>query len=134
MKQRVNDFFKSHKNIWIDLAWLFGILVFVVTSYLVFKPIYRLPNVVDGLASRIYIYTLILAWLITGIFLFINKKLNMKNTLLMLFILAVILRVAYMLITPYNYRQHDTVTEWNDGHEYYAWIIYTTGGLPERIF
>ena len=131
MKKRVSDFFRNNKRIWIDLAWLFGALVFITVSYLVFKPYYRIPNVVDGLASRIYIYTLILAWIITGIFLYKYKKLNMKTLLCMLFVMAVILRVAYMLITPYNYRQHDTVTPYGDGHENYAWIIYETGGLPE---
>ena len=131
MKKRVSDFFKAHKNIWIDLAVLSGILLFIITSYLIFKPIYRLPDLQDGFASRIFIYTLLIGWVITVIFLWIHKKLNMKTVLLMFLILATILRVGYMLITPYNYRQHDTVTPYGDGHENYAWIIYETGGLPE---
>lgn len=122
-------FFKNHKRLWIDLLVLFCTLIFVSACYLIFKPIYRIEGIQDGFASRMFVYVLILAWLITGLILYFNKKLTFNRFLFMLFLLAVLLRVAYMLITPFNYRQHDTTGD--VGHEAYASIIYKTWQLPD---
>lgn len=121
-------FFVRNKRNWIDLLVLFCSLVFVSICYLIFKPYYRLDGLIDGFASRLFIYGSISILFIAGIILFVRKKLTPNRLLFMLFILAILLRVAYMLITPFNYRQHDTTG--SVGHEAYARIIYETGGLP----
>ena len=124
----MKEFFVKNKRNWIDLLVLFCSLVFISICYLIFKPIYRIEGVADGFASRIFIYTAIFGWIIALIVLFSRKKLTLNRFLFLLFILAILLRVAYMLITPFDYRQHDTTGP--VGHEAYAGTIYYTGGLP----
>jgi len=121
-------FFIKNKRNWIDLLVLFCSLIFICICYLIFKPYYRIEGLADGFVSRIFIYSSILIWLVVGIILYKRKKLTFNRLLFMLFILAILLRIAYMLITPFNYRQHDTTGE--VGHEAYALTIFKTGGLP----
>lgn len=128
----MKEFFIRNKRNWIDLLVLFCALVFVSACYLIFKPYFFIEGYIDGFASKIFIYCCIAIWLTVGIVLYIKKKLTFNRFLFMLFILAILLRVAYMLITPFNYRQHDTYYEYdNDFHFNYAETIYRTGKLPD---
>ncbi len=59
-----------------------------------------------------------------------TKRLTMGKFLFCLLIAGYILRVGYMLYTPAVARQQDTYTKNFDGHEAYAWTIFSTGKLP----
>lgn len=60
----------------------------------------------------------------------IAKRLTTRNVVILLLIIGFIMRVGYMLYTPASSRQHDTFSKNFDGHEAYAWTIFSTGKLP----
>ena len=70
MKQKLSSFFKNHKNVWIDLAVLFGLFLFIIISYLAFKPYYWVDQHEDGFYARIYTYALLFGWVVTVVFLY----------------------------------------------------------------
>ena len=43
------------------------------------------------------------------------------------------MELNYMLITPYNYRQHDVFSHTIAGHEGYALTIFKTGQMPTKV-
>lgn len=59
-----------------------------------------------------------------------TKRLTTRKIIIILMILGFIMRVGYMLYTPASSRQHDTFSKNFDGHEAYAWTIFSTGKLP----
>ena len=127
----MKDFIKKHQRILIDIAVLFAVFLFVFISYFIFKPLYfRNGNIgtTDGIIPRLYIFMCLTALVITGAVLKIKNKLTIEVLLFLIFLVGVVMQLNYMLITPVNYRQHDVGGD--DGHEAYAWILYTTGKLP----
>lgn len=127
----MKDFIKKHQRILIDIAVLFAVFLFVFLSYFIFKPLYFRngnPGTTDGIINRSYVFILLGALVVTGVVLRIKNKLTIEILLFLIFLVGVVMQLNYMLITPYNYRQHDVLGD--DGHEAYAWILYTTGKLP----
>lgn len=131
----MKNFIKNHKRILIDIAVLASAFIFVFASYFIFKPLYfksdALPASTDGVINRIYVYVCLTAIVITGVVLKIKGKLTIELTLFLIFLLGVVMQLNYMLITPFNYRQHDVLGD--EGHEAYAWILYATGKLPNVV-
>ena len=127
--------FSNHKRLFTDILVLIGVFVFVFISYFVFKPLYFASDSgygpFDGLIPRIYITILLLAIVTTGIILGFYKKLNIEILLFLIFLFGVVMQLNYMLITPYNYRQHDVLSD--VGHQGYATILYQTGKLPTKV-
>ena len=68
--------------------------------------------------------------LFAGAFLAASGKLTKERLVALLFAVGVILRIAYMLYTPASVRQQDTYSSNFNGHEAYAWTIFSTGKLP----
>ena len=131
-------FFNKHKQLFIDILVMFGLFLFVFLSYFFFKPLYAksaLPfkTSTDGVVIRAYIFLLLFAIVVTGITLGIKHKLTYHRLLFLIFLFGVVMQLNYMLITPYNYRQHDVFSHNDAGHEGYAWTIYSTGGLPTQV-
>ncbi len=58
------------------------------------------------------------------------KRLNTRMLVFVLLLAGFIVRVGYMLYTAAPTRQQDTYTKNFDGHEAYAWTIFSTGKLP----
>lgn len=113
---------------------VFWLILFVATFllYAIVKP-HLFTDVTwarQGVVAQSITVVLLLIIAIVAIILYINKKLNAKNIIRLLIIAGYIIRLGYMLITPANCRQHDTFTGNYDGHETYAWILYSTGKLP----
>ena len=134
----MKEFFLKHKQLLIDLAVFVGLFLFVCLSYFIFKPLYFKGNLpfktsTDGVVVRVYIFTLLFGIVISGIILKLRNKLTFHRLLFLIFLFGVVLQLNYMLITPYNYRQHDVLSSSNAGHEGYAWTIYTTGALPIQL-
>ena len=132
----MKKFIGKHKKIFIDILILFGLFLFVCLSYFIFKPLYfRSENgglgSVDGIIPRIYIVFLLLAIVTTGVILGVLKRLNIKTLFFLIFLFGVVMQLNYMLITPFNYRQHDVLGD--VGHQGYAVTLYQTGKLPTTL-
>lgn len=92
-------------------------------SYLIFKKFYFRDTYysgasMDGIPAKVFIAILLGGIGIAAVILFVKKKLNFANIVFLIFLTGVVLKIGYMLITPYNYRQHDTLGD--VGHEAYA--------------
>ena len=133
----MKSFLIKHKRLLIDIAVLFATFVFVFASYFIFKPLYFRDDVgvgsTDGVIPRIFIYICLAALIITGVILKIKNKLTIKVLLLLIFILGMLMELNYMLITPFNYRQHDVFSYNNAGHEGYALTLFKTGQMPTQV-
>ena len=134
----MKEFIAKHKQLLIDLLVFIILLWFVVVSYFIFKPLYPRSSLglkmsSDGEIARGYIFVLLFAIVVTGIVLKLKNKLTFHRLLFLIFLFGVVMQLDYMLITPYNYRQHDVFSSSNAGHQGYAWTIYTTGQLPTQV-
>lgn len=106
------------------------ISVFFVTLilFLVFKPLYTMER--NGMAAQMAGGIFIVGCLFVGAYLKMSGRLIRRRTVVLLFVIGVALRIVYMLYTPANTRQYDTWSSNFNGHEAYAWTLFTTGKLP----
>ena len=133
----MKSFLIKHKRLLLDIAILFGVFVFVFLSYFIFKPLYFREDVhigsTDGVIPRIYIYTCLAIVILTGVILKIKNKLTIEMVLFLIFLVGMLMELNYMLITPYNYRQHDVFSYNLAGHEGYALTLFKTGQMPTQV-
>ena len=133
----MKEFVSKHKRLLIDLIVMISVFLFVFIAYFIFKPLYSRSVIgfgsIDGIIPRIFIYLCVLAIATTGIVLRIKGKLTFEILLFLIFLLGVVMQLNYMLITPFNYRQHDVFSYNDAGHQGYAWTIYSTGKLPTQV-
>lgn len=104
--------------------------LFTLIAYLIFKPMYEVGGIRRGVISQAFTMLMILVTVSVAFVLKLKNKLNFEMIILFMIIISFLIRVGYMLNTPYNCRQYDTVSTNMNGHEAYSWIIYTTGQLP----
>ena len=132
----MKSFIIKHKRLLLDIAVLFSVFLFVFISYFVFKPLYFKSDAkigsTDGVIPRIYIFICLALVIITGVVLKLKNKLTIEILLFLIFLLGVLMQLNYMLITPYNYRQHDVFSHNDAGHQGYAFIIYS-GKMPTLV-
>ncbi|MCD8372808.1 MAG: hypothetical protein LUD27_05870 [Clostridia bacterium] len=104
--------------------------VFAVTVLLFFlvKPYYTTWH--DGSVAQGVAVIAIGIDAFVAVYLAVNKKLNAKTAVILMFIAGTALRIGYMLYTPASTRQQDTFSSNANGHEAYAWTIFSTGSLP----
>ena len=133
----MKQFLNKHKRILIDIAVLFSVFIFVFGSYFIFKPLYFSKDAgfgsTDGIIARIYIICCIFVLFAIGFVLKLKNRLSIETTLFLIFMLGVLIELNYMLITPYNYRQHDVFSYNIAGHEGYALTIFKTGSMPTQV-
>ena len=133
----MKEFIGKNKRLLIDLLVMVCVFLFVFISYFIFKPLYFKSAVgfgsTDGIIPRVYVFTLLLGIITTGVILRIKNKLTIELTLFLIFLVGIVMQLNYMLITPFDYRQHDVFSSTNAGHQGYAWTIYTTGKLPTQV-
>ena len=133
----MKEFLIKHKRLLIDIAVLIGIFFYIFFSYFIFKPLFFVDDVgfgsTNGVISRVYIYLCLLGVIGVGVFLKIKNHLSVETALFLIFLIGVIMQLNYMLITPYNYRQHDVFSYNLAGHQGYALTIYKTGALPTQV-
>ena len=129
-------FLIKHKRILIDIAVLLAVFIFVFASYFIFKPLYFRDNVkvgsTDGVIPRVFIIICLALVIIAGIILKIKNQLNVETLLFLIFLVGVLMQLNYMLITPFNYRQHDVFSYNDAGHQGYAFIVYS-GKMPTQV-
>lgn len=114
--------------------WLFealayvGVFVLSVVAFLTLKPYISVGRV--GAVAQCILWVAILLCIGFIAYLGMAKKLTTGRLIGLLLLIGVLLRIGYMLYTPASYRQHDTFSKNHDGHEAYAWTIFSTGALP----
>ena len=130
----MKSFIIKHKRLLIDIAVLFSTFIFVFASYFIFKPLYfRTVGSTDGIIPRVFIYTCLAIVILVGVLLKLKNKLSIETLLFLIFIVGMLMELNYMLITPYNYRQHDVFSHTIAGHEGYALTIFKTGKMPTQV-
>lgn len=130
----MKSFIIKHKRLLIDTLVLISTFIFVFASYFIFKPLYfRNVGSIDGIIPRIFIYTSLAIVILVGVFLKLKNKLSIETLLFLIFIVGMLMELNYMLITPYNYRQHDVFSHNIAGHEGYALTIFKTGQMPTQV-
>lgn len=124
------DFIKKKKTLFIELAFYLVIFVFTFIAYLFIKPQYSVMR--NGVVAQIFTITCVSITLFIFFILKKAQKLNESSIILFMILISYFIRLGYMLYTPNigNLRQYDTFIDTLDGHEGYAWTIFTTGKLP----
>ncbi|MBQ8295201.1 MAG: hypothetical protein IJX87_02070 [Clostridia bacterium] len=124
----------ERKNLSYKHAFLWELLlyigVFVVTTALFFILRPRMQQLRNGVTAQM-LMVISLGLIASFIsYMGVTKRLTAKKLILLLLLAGFVLRVGYMLYTPASARQQDTYTKNFDGHEAYAWTLFTTGRLP----
>ncbi len=118
-------FFKVLKYIGLFLA----LTVVTTIFFYIVKPLYEFEGRKGAVAQCIGVAGFVIVILVAA-YCKIKGEMTPDVLLKLILISGYILRLAYMLATPVNVRQHDTYNGDLTGHEAYAWIIYSTGKLP----
>ena len=108
-------------------AFLLTFLLFVTLKPLVEAEEYAIRAGV--VAQALTVFTLCVC-VCVGAWLYAKKRLTPHAVLLLLLVAGYALRAGYMLYTGAATRQQDTYTPNFDGHEAYAWTVFSTGKLP----
>lgn len=115
-----------------ELAFWVGALFFTLALFLALKPLVK----AEEYSIRAGVVAQSLMVVVLGVcgslcaYWFFTKRLTAKRVIILLFVVGYALRVGYMLYTGAATRQQDTYTKNFDGHEAYAWTIFSTGKLP----
>ena len=129
----LQDVKKEKKNLSVLWEGLLYIFVFLLTLilFLVFKPLTETKYIRNGVVAQSFMAVGIGGCILFAAYMGMSKRLTARKILILLLIVGYIVRVGYMLYTPAATRQQDTYTPNFDGHEAYAWTIFSKGQLPE---
>lgn len=105
-----------------------GVFILTLVLFLTLKPYIDFHR--NGTVAQTLVAMGLFLCVLAGIVLRWQRKLNAKSLLVLMLVAGYILRVGYMLYTAASARQYDTWTKHFDGHEAYAWTIFSTGALP----
>lgn len=83
-----------------------------------------------GALAQIVTLLLMTPFIVLIAYMGITKRLTARRLVFLLLCMGIVLRIGYMLYTPAATRQQDTFSKNHNGHEAYAWTIFTTGKLP----
>jgi len=111
-----------------ELALYAGVFLLTLILFLIIKPFYATER--NGMVAQAFTAVVIGSCGFAGLVLAADKKMTARKLVVLLFIVGVALRIGYMLYTPATARQQDTFSKNFDGHEAYAWTIFSTGKLP----
>ncbi len=115
-----------------ELAFWTGALLLTLLLFLTLKPLVVKEEyaVRAGVVAQALLVFTLCTCVCVGAYLCAKKRLTARAVLLLLLVAGYALRVGYMLYTGAATRQQDTYTQNFDGHEAYAWTIFSTGKLP----
>ena len=115
-----------------ELAFWAGALFLTLTLFFAFKPLVEAKeySIRAGVVAQSLMTFVLGVCAALCAYWFFTKRLTAKRVLLLLLVAGYALRVGYMLYTGAATRQQDTYTKNFDGHEAYAWTIFSTGKLP----
>ena len=118
---------KGIRYVCISVTCLSAFLL-TLSLYLLLKP--QIEWYRRGTVAYAFIALTCAPTIALGTYWTVTKKLTYKRLTTLLIIVAFALRMGYVLYTPAATRQHDTFSPNFDGHEAYAWTIFSTGKLP----
>ena len=115
-----------------ELVFWVGTLLFTLALFLAIKPLIEAEkySIRTGVVAQSLMVVVLGVCGALCAYWFATKKLTAKRVIILLFVAGYALRVGYMLYTGAATRQQDTYTKNFDGHEAYAWTIFSTGKLP----
>ena len=120
------------QNIWvkvgIEAAIYATVFLLAILAYWTVKPLIAVQS--RGFVAQVIMGLAILLCLGFVAYMGATKRLTTRTIILVFMIIGLIMRLGYVLYTPATYRQHDTFSKNFDGHEAYAWTIFSTGKLP----
>ena len=116
------------KNLFIFL----GAFSFIFVLYFCLKPFYKVGGIENGVIARSFEAFILVGIILSGLILKIKKRLTFNRFIILILTLSLTISLFYMLVTPYNVRQHDTVSTNNDGHMDYALSFYYYMRLPNH--
>ena len=105
-----------------------GVLAVTMLAYFLIKPYIDFQH--RGMFAQSFMVVTIAVICVFIAYLGMTKRLTLRKFLVLLLAMGLVLRLGYILYTAGVARQHDTFTPNEDGHEAYAWILFTTGKLP----
>lgn len=132
MEETLHNGKRAWKKALAEAGLYAGVFLLTLVLFLTVKPFISPEevNVRAGVVAQSLMAVAIAACLCVGGYFALCKKLTTKRSVILLLIIGYVLRVGYMLYTAASARQQDTYTKNFDGHEAYAWTIFTTGKLP----
>jgi hypothetical protein len=112
--------------------WFRPALPYVLTGFAVLLSYILLELILNVRGDMLQI--IMLAGILICAVLFINnmikKPCNTERVILAIMIAGIIMRIGYMLYTPYQFRGHDIGSMEDPGHLTYIYKIYSTWSLP----
>ncbi len=114
----------------VEAGVYFSALLLTAILFIFLKPM--MTEIRKGVYAQTFIAVSLCACIAVIAYLGMTKRLTVGKVTVLLLIVGYVLRVGYMLYTPVATRQQDTFTKNFDGHEAYAWTIFSTGKLPEN--
>jgi len=118
------------KKVLAEAGLYFGAFLLTFVLFMTLKPLVRTEGTRMGVASQAVIAVLIAGVFLFGGYLALGKKLTAKRVIVLMLAVGYLLRAGYMLYTSAATRQYDTYSKNFDGHEAYAWTLFSTGKLP----
>ncbi len=106
----------------------FGVLLLTLLLFWAVKPLLLLVR--KGTVAQAMIALGLAGCVLFLSYMGMTNRLTRRQILLVMLVAGYIIRVGYMLYTPAYTRQQDTFSSNYDGHEAYAWTIFSTGKLP----
>ena len=124
---------RGWKRIGIEAAIYTSVLLLTFFLFLIFKPMINTHSL--GFAAQLFMTLCIVGCLVFISYMGATKRLTTGHVIVILLLIGFVLRVGYMLYTPAAVRQMDTYSynkrkNLHNGHEGYAWTIFSTGKLP----
>ena len=110
------------------------VLVFIYLSYTIIKPLNKQFNTTNGMVAKAYIAILFTITVFSYLFLLFKKKNTFEVNIFYIMLVALLIRLCYMLYTSGHTRQYDTWSNNHNGHYDYALFIYENWHLPTTTF
>ncbi len=115
-------------GVWAELCLYVGVFLLTFLLFFAVKPLLNVQR--KGAIAQTVIALGLAGCIAFVAYLGMTKRLTAGRILFVMLLAGYLLRVGYMLYTPANCRQQDTFSKNYDGHEAYAWTIFSTGKLP----
>ncbi len=115
--------------VWKEASLYAAAFLAALVCFLVFKPYYEIDGT-HAIAAQSFAALLLGGCVLWGAYLKLSGKLTPARLTAIFLFAGFVLRLSYLLSTPASMRQHDTYTPRGDGHEGYAWTLFSTGKLP----
>ncbi len=133
MKRKTSNDFKIAPSIKQETIknQLLPYLLCAIAILVFYSLFYEMALVQDGLQLERLMINSIIVLVAVLLLLILFKRITFFNALVIIIVIGFIMRVGYMLYTPYDVRQHDIGVIGSAGHLDYIYTIFNTGSLPK---